>query len=300
MSRRQEHESSLDLLLDTICNMFGMVIFIAVLAAVIAGARGEKAIASSELVDLDPLLEEKQALLDTDQPESIQRLRQAESALATRLQHNENLAKMIQAASAQLDASDPDAERDTKQRLIATLKQDLQDAIAAERVPVRTPRRHVIRNRLPVQIVLTEGRFLIVNDWSSWHDLQRPVEERCTFWSTWNPAVVDTANSAFEDHGSCEYRGGNLLIERSIVLIPSGGPRLGVDDDLSKIERILDQLDPRAHYISFRVTPDSFDRFHDARRLVIDRGFEHNVEPITLDENFVFRDRIERGAAIGQ
>jgi len=47
MRRRTSHESSLDLLLDTICNMFGMVIFIAVLAAVLARAGGTQRIAEA-------------------------------------------------------------------------------------------------------------------------------------------------------------------------------------------------------------------------------------------------------------
>ena len=48
MRRRDSSESSLDLLLDTICNMFGMVIFIAVLAAVLAGARGEQRVEEAQ------------------------------------------------------------------------------------------------------------------------------------------------------------------------------------------------------------------------------------------------------------
>ncbi|MBT4768856.1 MAG: hypothetical protein HOO04_10925, partial [Phycisphaerae bacterium] len=48
MRRRESPESSLDLLLDTICNMFGMIIFIAVLAAVLASARGARQISAAQ------------------------------------------------------------------------------------------------------------------------------------------------------------------------------------------------------------------------------------------------------------
>jgi len=302
MSRRSEHESSLDLLLDTICNMFGMVIFIAVLAAVLAGARGEQSIAEIRQVDLEPLQTRLQQLEDEeeDAPAASDQFIKARTALATRIEHNQRLEALIEDTHSQLTATDTASDIAAQQRVIATLHQALAEAKASEHIPVRTPRRHTIQNRLPVQIVLTDDRFLLVNDWRDWRSTPDPVNERCRFWSTWNSEVVDDARSTFEDHGSCEFRSTNLRIDRSIALLPQHGPRLGVQEDLARIESLLSQLDPKQHYVSFRVTPDSFDRFHDARRLIIERGFEHNVEPITLGDDLMYHDRIERGAAIAQ
>ena len=68
MSRRSQSGdefASLDLLLDTVCNMFGLFIFIGIIVAILAGARSKELItkaATAGATATDPLSQERAAL----------------------------------------------------------------------------------------------------------------------------------------------------------------------------------------------------------------------------------------------
>ena len=65
MSRRGkagDEFGSLDLLLDTVCNMFGLFIFIGIIVAILAGARSKEIITkatSAATTTADPLSKER-------------------------------------------------------------------------------------------------------------------------------------------------------------------------------------------------------------------------------------------------
>ena len=68
MSRRSkagDEFGSLDLLLDTVCNMFGLFIFIGIIVAILAGARSKEIITKASPAGAavsDPLSQERSAL----------------------------------------------------------------------------------------------------------------------------------------------------------------------------------------------------------------------------------------------
>ncbi|MDP7070602.1 MAG: hypothetical protein QF561_04550 [Phycisphaerales bacterium] len=306
MRRSSEHESSLDLLLDTICNMFGMVIFIAVLAAVLAAARGERTIDAMEARTPERSLEAARLRLaiesieqDADMTLRTARERtrgEMERMLSIKLE----LGGLIDRFRDNLRASDSEGELEARQARIRSLTRQVQDAKDKQTIPLRTPRRHAIEHRIPVQVYLTNDRLYLVNDWSDWKLTPNPIGDRCRFWSTWNVQAVDPDASTFEDHGTCEFRTGGRRIDRSLQLRPDGGLPMETDNDLRAIGTLLDQLEPRSQFISFRVTPDSFEKFHAARRLVVERGFEHNVEPILASPTLRYNDAIRHGTSIAQ
>jgi hypothetical protein len=91
MRRRKEDDmSSLDMLLDTICNMFGLLIFIAVIAAVLAQSRAQapKSVPSTvnmpEVTEapVDPAPDSEIEELDSDIAEAQQYIGELEAALA--------------------------------------------------------------------------------------------------------------------------------------------------------------------------------------------------------------------------
>ncbi len=306
MRRSAGNESSLDLLLDTICNMFGMVIFIAVLAAVLAAARGERTIEAIESALPESTLEAaqlRQAIASIEQEDDTP-LRAATSEAAGELERisalKAELTAMVDRFRSYLQASDSTEELEARKARIHSLTRQVQDAEARQTIPLRTPRRHAIERRIPVQVYLTGDRLYLVNDWSDWKQTPNPIGDRCRFWSTWNPQAVDGDRSTFEDHGTCEFRTGGRQIDRSMQLLADGGIPMESEMDEESIAALLDQLEPLEQFISFRVTPDSFDAFHTARRLVIERGFEHNVEPILASPSLRFDDAIRRGTSIAQ
>ena len=307
MSRRDTHESSLDLLLDTICNMFGMIIFIAVLAAVLASARGEQRIsqAAAAVITDTAELESLQAAIEHLERQDDSSLRAsleaAEAELDGLMQTSGTLATEINRAETLLRAStNPTSTAELKAE-ISMLEAELQSLHELHDIALRTPRRRLLKGRVPVQVVLTKDRFYLINDWSGWRSAIDPVAGRCAFWGTWNEEAVDPVRSLFEDHGTCGYRTGGLRIDRVAALRPGGGIDMHAPDSDRQISALLSDLVRKQHVVSFRVTPDSFDQFHAARRLVVGQGLEYDVKPISsLGPSMQYRDLIRMGTATGQ
>jgi hypothetical protein len=120
------------------------------------------------------------------------------------------------------------------------------------------------------------------------------------FWMTWNDQAVDGDQSTADDHGSCEYRTGSLHIDRSIRLRPGGGFDPADPAGAAELSDVLAALVPGRHVVSFRVTPDSFDRFHAARRLAIEQGLEYDVTPMSPLTEGRYEDSIRQGTTTGQ
>lgn len=308
MRRRREHESSLDLLLDTICNMFGMVIFIAVLAAVLASASGARrindaaaAISGADMVELRSLQAAIDDLEANDDEVYRDRWQAALEELERTQAYGAQLMASIEAIERQLAGQNAGESLEQLRVDVRTLKEELQALHDLRDITLRTPRRRSLKGRVPVQVVLTEDRFYLLNDWSDWRSTRDPVGQRCQFWRTWNPQAVDPGSSTFHDYGTCGFRTGGIKIDREVQLRGDGGIPLGSQSGLVDIASLMDDLVPGQHVVSFRVTPDSFDRFHDARRLVLGAGIEYDVRPIpSLGPSMLFRDKIRVGTATGQ
>ncbi|MDP6601839.1 MAG: hypothetical protein QGH76_06035 [Phycisphaerales bacterium] len=306
MRRRSSHESSLDLLLDTICNMFGMVIFIAVLAAVLARAGGahriaEAAVASIDVSELESLRLAIQELEVNDDEMFHAKWRTATEELAHATDYADRLNRAILTLEQQLEDAEPAIALEQMRMDIQALKNELEDLHSIRDVKLRTPRRRALKGRVPVQVVLTDDRFYMVNDWSTWRRTPNAVDKRCEFWSNWNTQAVDPSQSTFEDLGTCGFRTGALTIDREIDLREDGGIPLGSPADEAAIAELIDALVKGKHVVSFRVTPDSFDQFHAARRLVVGQGIEYDVIPIPpLGRDLIYRDKIRAGTATGQ
>jgi outer membrane murein-binding lipoprotein Lpp len=307
MRRRESPESSLDLLLDTICNMFGMIIFIAVLAAVLASARGARQISSAQAgpiqdaTDLATLKATIAALEDDNDENFTGSLDSATAALLSERSYGRRLQASITTLQEKLDDPDASVSLDQLRADVQTLESELAALHDLRDIKLRTPRQRSLKGRVPVQVVLTRDRLYLVNDWEGWRHTKDPVGQRCTFWSTWNQQAVDIHSSTFTDYDSCGYRTGALKIDREIHLLADGGIAFDSPTAESEISALLDHLVRGKHVVSFRVTPDSFDHFHDARRLVVGQGLEYDVKPVPpLGADMIYRDKIRMGTATGQ
>ena len=306
MRRRTSHESSLDLLLDTICNMFGMVIFIAVLAAVLARAGGTQRIAEAaamgdDAAELDSIRLAIEELEANDDEIFREKWKMAAEELRQARDYADRLDISISTLEQQLADAESTISLEQMRMDIQTLKDELNELHSIRDIKLRTPRRRAIKGRVPVQVVLTGDRLYLLNDWSGWRSTRDPVGQRCVFWSTWNPQAVDADHSTFEDHGTCGFRTGGLMIDREIHLRKDGGIPLGSPSNEAAITQLMKDLVKGKHVVSFRVTPDSFDRFHDARRLVVGQGIEYDVRPIpSLGDEMIYRDKIRVGTTTGQ
>jgi hypothetical protein len=319
MKRRRAQGDDLDslgLLLDTVCNMFGVFIFAALIVAVmsvtratqVVEARGEPLLASSS----DPRLESAQSAVD-DLNQRLEELRNsrgrviadrakearsrrsaAERELEARVKARDDYRKGTEdtrAFIAGLDRAIPNLRNE-----IAGLEDALRRARSIKEVEARTPMRRALEGRVPVQVVLHDERAFVINPW--WEHVGLG-DHPCDIWSHWNGQAVDARVS------ECVIvrcvRGGDVEIHRKVMLRDDGGIPARDADALAADLRwaaFLRSLDPRRHVVTIRSTPTGFRAFGPVRGSIVSKGVPYNAEPIRLDP--YYRDSIIEGTPIGQ
>ena len=314
MRRRDDEGDGLDLLLDAICNIFGLFIFVAMLVALIVSVRGTEAkpddappatqavVASrpSEIETLEARIASFDlASLDAED-DAIEGARESLEAAELELLRREASLEAIRARLAEL--AQRDAERgEDRPRLEAEIRR-LEEEIASVRetrdVTVRTPRRRELSGRVPAQLVLWRGRAYLLNDWSA------PEAHPCDSWTTWNEQAVDAARSEAIIH-YC-WRAGGQHIDRAAYLRPEGGvavPEGGaaVLERSREWRRSLAGLDPARHVVSIKADADSFEAFAAVRAALARRGFLYDVAPVRVDPaTGLYQDTILEGRTTAQ
>jgi len=299
---------SLDLLLDTICNMFGMFIFIGMVVALLASARSQQLITpGTPALVIDALAADR---------EVVQRLRErVQQAEAKAIP--DAVVDQARGQLASLQVSTEEVERRTKAmqrlfkegserievialelpRLRAEVKRmqteiDAQAKVAGAQL--RAPRRRAVEGLMPVQVVLWHDRIYWINPW-----IDR-LDEPCRAWSEWNSEAVDLAANPICEIREC-FRGGGQWLIRSVPLRADGGIAAPEGDTAWKsvLLKLLSHLRADRHVISLKVAPDSHAAFSRVRDAIAETGMAYDVSPIRLDDG-VYRDEIRDGVATAQ
>ncbi len=319
MSRRRgggDDLDSLNLLLDTVCNMFGIFVFSALIVAIMAVTRTTQVVADDSPDSADAELE---ARISAD-GEAIEQLQRRLDEIAG--SRGEAYRRMAADASDILAAAEEEIVRrqavvdeyDSRIRdgadflrgldrtlpsiraEIARIEEEIRRIREIKEVEVRTPLRRALAGRIPVQVVLDEDRAFVLNPW--WEH-RGPSHHPCDIWSDWNKDAVDEAASQC-DVVRCE-RGGGIEIHRKAMLRPGGGIPAKAPEALARNRRwsmFLDSLDRDRHVVTIRCTRTGFRAFGPVRAAVVSRGIPYNVEPVRLDP--FYRDSIVEGTPIGQ
>ncbi len=314
MSRRKrmgEDSDSLYLLLDTVCNTFGLFIFISINVAILVGTREAQNVvedARKQVVDADPLAGERAALQrlrvmvadaekkNPDEAESLM----ASGKLTSLRDANTNTSKKMQELASILKSG---AERNEALKVelpslrseIKRLESDLQTEAATLDKKVRTPRKREVEGLLPVQVILWKDRVYWINPWVG------SIDDPCTRWSEWNPNAVDMAAHPESVIHEC-FRGGGQWIERHVPLLAKGGLEVGQEgarDWEEPLRALLAHLSTKNHVVSLKVAPDSHRAFGPVRSLIAEKGFAYEVSPIEMSDG-IYRDEIRDGVATAQ
>ena len=314
MSRRKrmgEDSDSLYLLLDTVCNTFGLFIFISINVAILVGTREAQNVvqdARKQVVDADPLAGERAALQrlrvmvadaekkNPDEAESLM----ASGKLTSLRDANTNTNKKMQELASILKSG---AERNEALKVelpslrseIKRLESDLQTEAATLDKKVRTPRKREVEGLLPVQVILWKDRVYWINPWVG------SIDDPCTRWSEWNPNAVDMAAHPESVIHEC-FRGGGQWIERHVPLLAKGGLEVGQEgarDWEEPLRSLLAHLSTKNHVVSLKVAPDSHRAFGPVRSLIAEKGFAYEVSPIEMSDG-IYRDEIRDGVATAQ
>ena len=319
MRRRQPDPDDLDslnLLLDTVCNMFGVFIFSALIVAIMAMTRSTQIVVEASPASAQAERAAKVSATDASVRALHARLETIRSSRSSALMDRASEASQLRfQAESELEIREQTL-ADYKRRLtndsefLANLRQEiprLQDQIAGiedairrarriKEVETRTPLRRALEGRIPVQVVLHDGRAYILNAW--WDHVQT-TDHPCDIWCDWNLDAVDAAASGC-NVVKC-FRGGEIEIHRRILLRTGGGIIADSAEALAKNPawiRFLSSLDPRRHVVSIRSTATGFQAFGPIRGEIVGRGIPYNVEPTRLDP--FYSDSIVEGTPVGQ
>lgn len=291
--RRKPPLDSLGLLLDTICNAFGGILFITLLLAVLvrmtpttteaspaqgAPSAEELRALAEQSADLQSeiktvtLAVEQLSPLQADDPvlqelaDSVRDKRsQAEQAREQRSATLQEVAEdRAEAAEINERNAAVDAEFEARTDQLAELQGDLETAKAKK--TTQTGRSQVEQtNKIPVGIIIRYGRMYV------WH-LYSPQGVRLGM----NPDDM-------------------FIVERTprgIVCSPIPFKGVPIPDDSANGQPIVDRLsqfDSDRHFLDIVVWPDSFKEFGHLRNILVSVGFEYNLLP--TDGKDEIRDR---------
>lgn len=299
---------SLELLLDTICNIFGLFIFVGMLVSLLASARSRELVAKGvpAAAAVDPLATDRQAI-----ERLRERVREAEAAaspdaevdrarggLAAVRARNDELERRVRTTESLLKDGGARAEANAQElpRLRAEVER-LQAEIEAQQrtqgMQLRAPRRREVAGLMPVQVVLWHDRAYWINPW-----IDR-ADEPCRAWGEWNADAVDLARGPKCEVIEC-FRGGGQWLIRSVPLREGGGLAVdGGDAWKPALDALLHRLRRDRHVVSLKVAGDSHGAFQKVRDAVAASGLPYDVSPIRV-ENATYADEIRDGVARAQ
>ncbi len=284
--RRSVRQDSLELLLDTICNTFGGVLFIAILVVLLlqqaGGGNVEPLIA--EIAE-DELMAQSQHL--TSLINELTRLRaNSESQLATvsRFASDETQELIAQ-------KKDLESQRDRLQAQVDALL--LENAKRAADVgKIEADNREVQKNLEKAKSAkrdaetqldadrktrVTEARLPQVRSKDFKREIGFIVQyDRLYLWHEYD-SVNDRVGLNTRDFVIVGEESGGLVTTPK----PSGGIPLDESEfSKSAVRRLLRQFDPSRCYLSPIVRPDSFDSFQYFRDQALELGFNYRLMPV--------------------
>ncbi|MGA1225375.1 MAG: hypothetical protein ACO31E_12515 [Phycisphaerales bacterium] len=289
MSRRRAgRDDSLELLLDPICNMFGTIMFVALIAALLALMRSgeivERVVSAAErrqestaeqlearASDLEPIRGPLPSAEGRGRDSAAAaRVSRALAEIARRERIIERYGETLDSARNNIEGVGSQLEpmRDEIERL----QDAVDDARRAKDRQVRTPLEREVA-LFEYTLVLWRDRIYPICDLSN-----RP-REACEWLRQWHPRHVvpeRCSTPVFE----CSRV--NIHIARSVRLRESAGIPAGdlaalrADPDFAAL---MKTLDPSQDLIGFIVAPDSFDSFAVVKQAFLSEGFSYSVEP---------------------
>ena len=289
MSRRHhEPDDSLELLLDPICNMFGTIMFVALIAALLALTRSGVVVS-----DAVSAMEREQASA-VSQMEG--RATELERTLST-LPAGEGR-ELDQAAADRVERALGEVARrevliERYQDTVKTARENMDD-VASQVEPMRTELMRVrdaveaarrskdrqVRTPIEREVSLFEFTVVVWNDQLfAICDLTTRPRDACEWLRCWNQKHVVPARCTTPVFECSRV---NIHIARSIMLREGAGIKIGDIEALRNnpdFIALLKTLDPATDLIGMVVAPDSFDAFAVVKDAFLSAGFNYSVEP---------------------
>lgn len=280
-------DGSLELLLDTICNTFGGIVFISMLVVVLLNMSGETASSQPpteesalELQQLTAELEAAQArlrilhqatrqrddtiqqLVSNDQLILARKLVEAEALRAARIEETATIAKVI--ADHQKAVNTISQDLAVQKKELESLKSQLQvqsdslrQEVESRSQNVTPPKLEELPNHRSIDMILKGGRLVALSRISA--------------------GGLEIRNA---DELNVSLEGGTEFVE------PKNGAGVAVALDRStkaQIQSALSQFNPNRHVIKIWIWPDSFAHYQLIQEVLAESRFRSKLEPVRQD-----------------
>ena len=288
---------SLDLLLDTICNTFGGVLFISMLVVVLLNLTGHQVAIEppSEAAQAD-LVEWRQRL--TESNEEMKRLQ-------TAFEDQEQIEDLVLEPGLKQLVEQLEVSEETRQNLLQGKNAELEE-IGKSQTDINTAAQEL--KDLDVAMARARDKLDLIEQ-----ELAREIEKRTRAAKLPTPRVTTKAEVPFflmkgrltayakrDPEGnlvpnSAEYEERKDAAGKTYVQ-PKAGAGTAVDPagrNRAALAGKLGAFDPNKHYLAIFVWPDSFEHFGVVRDLMVDKRFEYRLVP------FPENGKIYIGAAEG-
>lgn len=298
MRRRMNlNGDSLELLLDTICNTFGGVLFIAILLVVLlqlapavtesepveASASAARSLAASrqQRSELQLALQHQQELLTQLVSPQLQNSLAEMATLQNQVGDAQQQVTELEAANARTVAQlAKDAEEaatlasqvETARQQVAALRTQLNADRDSHTEQIQLPTEHLEFGKGEVGLILRYGRLYVWHRWS-------PTGERLGL-NTEEFVVIEDSSKGLVVRPK---PGGGLPIDRR-------------DSTREQIEQRLKQFRPTQKVLALVVRPDSFAEYRVVREVAARLGFEYRLMP--CDNDSPVSDRGGRGGFV--
>ncbi len=246
MRKREDDDlTSFELLLDTMCNAFGGIVFIALLLVILSRAielnsheDAELPVSSSSSSSIDM---GTGFLMRTDLQNLNQNQDQEQIRLKKALESEE---KLIYLAGEKIRSLEKNIE---------SLNREIDVLQNKNKRTIRFPRIHTIEKK-PVYIAIKYGKLYPINDLSapfSGREGRGYDLSHVRLWEQGNLTTIEPISGKGQS-------------------IEPGAEKSG------KLRAALENIDPDREFISFVVFPDSFGEFHQVKSMFLARGFDYN------------------------
>jgi len=265
MSRRKKggSEGSLELLLDTICNMFGGIVLIAILLAIVSSTQGRASRPAPGKTVSDDVYDEQLAIIAelTSQVAELQGTVVEGVPLVTQEDIDEQRTKNRGLESKVGDLLGAIGELKghivLQDAEIPVLKEKI-ETLSTETQSHRPPAEHVI-DKSAVFVIIKSGRLIPI---TSMTETYRPQLNR-------------------------GYDAGHVRTQRTgdrtdITIVPGAGQRIAAGCERQGVmAELLANLSGQKEFVNFVVYPDSYEEFNYVKNVLVGKGFDYNWLPMS-------------------
>lgn len=298
MSRKAASSGdSLDLLLDTICNTFGGILFIAMLVVLLTNQLSRDAATAAPNAESSRALRRLRGEL-TESQSRLTKLRQAvrqKEDLERRFADPESLALLESLQSLDDNSDELLTDRSQKLTKVADSQADLVETAAELERLTQLMTQAQERLRLEKQRLQSEATL---RSRTSQVPRQRPTQKRQLLFFLKAGRLCAYAKMDADGnlvHNDDETKEVTEAGKKFVEPIPGSGLALAADGSNSdEIASRLSEFDKEQYFLSVFVFKDAFAHFESLKNQMIRSGFEYHLVPFPDNEKAYIGDQTER------